>query len=95
MSAANGNNPHCFVRQWWPMCGFAGLCAAWLVWCFHDGLAGIFCIPLSCAAVPAVLASLPNRRRLTGVWFCPFREDVESTERPESGAPGKGGSNCL
>ena len=47
------------VRRWWAGVIYLIGCAAWLVWCCHDSLAGMFWPALAVASFPVALACAP------------------------------------
>ena len=47
------------VRRWWSGVIYLAVCVAWIVWCCHDSLAGMFWPALAVASFPVALSCAP------------------------------------
>ena len=57
--ARNEGSLRRLVRRWWAGVIYLAVCVAWIVWCCHDSLAGMFWPALAVASFPAALACAP------------------------------------
>ena len=62
-----GNTLRPLVRRWWPLGVLVAVTTGWIVWCLHDGLAGIFAPAVGMFGCGCILGCGPRWKPNTNI----------------------------